>query len=744
MQRLHASVFKAVCSVLLLFSFGQLHAQAPAYCPTLTGLPDTFYACKNTRPQLPIAIIGNIQTGTTLLDTFWTVPTGATLTRPDSLVTQAYVDLTSYMYTLTMLSIRANIWKNPYFDDRDTFFYNAGDPDFPTWPNTPDYFPKTNTLPLRPQYYFVTDDPAKANLAYVGPGGTPIPDHTPAGVGTGSGRMMVVNGATTAGKIVYSQTATVIPGETYRLSAYATSVTPLNTAQLQFYVNGVPVVSARSPLYLTPIVPDWQVMQADYKATSSRITVQIVNITTDPDPGNDFALDDITVEPLCVQQDSVYVKAINLQPLISYVDRPGCPEDTVDFSADIKAQPTGAPPATAPNRFFWDFGDGQFSTQQNPRHFYTTPRDTFFIKLYVYRDEVQADGTTITCVDSTNSFYDDRGRLLLFKAAFTQDKDTICRGETVTFTDSSKPVGLYPVKYFFGTGDSTTVRSPQYVFDTGGIFTVLQVATNNEGCKDTARDTVVSIQPVGVSFSMTDTAICQGETVRFNALVDTSYENYLWELGDGRLVQDSTSISNTYILPGTYVIRFSATNDYCPNVDTIRKLEVLETPKITLGRDTTICPTGQPILLQNLSTGNDPRNTYLWNTGDQTEQILARNAGIFFLTGTNIEGCTSADTIVITRNCFLDIPSVFTPNGDGESDYFLPRQLLSKGLQTFKMKIYNRWGQQVFETQQVEGRGWDGKMSGVDQPVGVYLYFIEATLQNGATEKYDGNLTLLR
>ena len=60
------------------------------------------------------------------------------------------------------------------------------------------------------------------------------------------------------------------------------------------------------------------------------------------------------------------------------------------------------------------------------------------------------------------------------------------------------------------------------------------------------------------------------------------------------------------------------------------------------------------------------------------------------------------------------------------------------------MTIFNRWGQIVFETAKSDGRGWDGKFNGEDQPSGVYVYMIEARFQDGVAEKYQGNVTLLR
>ncbi len=64
--------------------------------------------------------------------------------------------------------------------------------------------------------------------------------------------------------------------------------------------------------------------------------------------------------------------------------------------------------------------------------------------------------------------------------------------------------------------------------------------------------------------------------------------------------------------------------------------------------------------------------------------------------------------------------------------------------QHFNMKILNRWGQVIFETDRTDGRGWDGRFNGSDQPQGVYVYLIEATIGSNTEERYQGNVTLLR
>ena len=99
----------------------------------------------------------------------------------------------------------------------------------------------------------------------------------------------------------------------------------------------------------------------------------------------------------------------------------------------------------------------------------------------------------------------------------------------------------------------------------------------------------------------------------------------------------------------------------------------------------------------------------------------------------------SCNTAIITEPVVV-ISNVFTPNVDGKNDLFI---VSGDGVKTVGMKIYNRWGQIVFETSQ-KNQGWDGRTnSGKKVPEGTYFYIIDVeTTAN--TKTYTGSLTLLR
>jgi gliding motility-associated-like protein len=181
----------------------------------------------------------------------------------------------------------------------------------------------------------------------------------------------------------------------------------------------------------------------------------------------------------------------------------------------------------------------------------------------------------------------------------------------------------------------------------------------------------------------------------------------------------------------------------CPTATASLHVRVYPNPQVDLGPDTAICPGGDPIILSDKINTIVPNARWHWSTGQTTSAIQVGAPGVYVVQIT-VDGCSSYDSIIVSNDCYLDIPNVFTPNGDGVNDYFFPRQYLTKGLTQFSLQIYNRWGQEIFTSNSTDGRGWDGTYNGVAQPVGVYVYIIDAEFKDGEREHKQGNITLLR
>lgn len=335
-------------------------------------------------------------------------------------------------------------------------------------------------------------------------------------------------------------------------------------------------------------------------------------------------------------------------------------------------------------------------------------------------------------------------------ANFGVSDDTICQGTKVIFRDSSVATMVDSMApgylWDFGNGMTSTLTNPQFTYDTPGVYPVKLVVSNGIPCYDSMTRLIFVDSLAKLSLTLSDTPICQGDKVTFtghytkNGIVETA-----WNFGDATTdsAWNTNPVSHAYDKAGQYLLYVNARYRACPDTALSFPVTVNPMPLIKIGDDTTLCLDGDPLLIGDSVNYANTSATWLWNTGDTTAFLKVLHPGHYWARVT-LDGCSTTDEINIDKDCYIDIPNSFSPNGDGVNDYFLPRQLLSKGAAGFTMQVFDRWGEKVFESTNANGRGWDGRFNGKEQPVGVYIYMMNVIYKNGRTEKYQGNVTLLR
>ncbi len=332
-----------------------------------------------------------------------------------------------------------------------------------------------------------------------------------------------------------------------------------------------------------------------------------------------------------------------------------------------------------------------------------------------------------------------------FHASFIADT-LACAGADITFNNTS-PAHFTGYSWSFGDGTVSILAAPVHPYPYPGRYPVSLVAYGPV-CRDTVHRTI-TIDPPGAGFAFTKepAGLCMGDALVLAPQLDdtTTYTGFSWEMGDGSgfRLPGLQPFSYACDRAGMMYIRARAGFRACPDVYYTDSIMVYAFPVVDLGPDTVLCYQGAPVYLQNLAARMGG-STYRWSTGDTASQLKVLHPGQYSLWVTSAAGCATTANIEVKKDCYIDIPNSFTPNGDGNNDYFFPRQLLSRGLYRFRMKIFNRWGQVIFETTNSSGRGWDGRFNGQEQPEGVYLYLVEAELKNGFRENYNANVTLLR
>ncbi len=403
----------------------------------------------------------------------------------------------------------------------------------------------------------------------------------------------------------------------------------------------------------------------------------------------------------------------------------GCGTDTVKFTNF----------SVGTNNYQWDFGDGGSDTAKNPTHIYTT-QGIYNVKLKV---------VSPNCKDSSIQSVD---VLHPLSASFTVDDDSVCQFQIVNFTDGSVTTTRNNINpsYFwdFRDGGISNLQSPTHQFTKTGVYNVMMVVTDFVPCRDTSYHLVLVDSVPHAYVTVTDSVVCAGHPISFNVdYLSIGNTGTTWDFGDGTVIHDRGNIIHAYDTEGVYIVKFNASYRICRDTFTQQKVTINPYPAIDLGPDTALCPNAGVIRIADRINLYNPNAQYLWNTGAQVFSILVDSPGVYYATVT-IDGCSVTDSVTIHKDCYVNIPNSFTPNDDGLNDYFFPRQLLASGVKKFSMRIFSRWGQIIYETTNPGGRGWDGKFNDKFQPNGVYIYQIEVDFTNGHSEKYTGNVTLLR
>lgn len=146
---------------------------------------------------------------------------------------------------------------------------------------------------------------------------------------------------------------------------------------------------------------------------------------------------------------------------------------------------------------------------------------------------------------------------------------------------------------------------------------------------------------------------------------------------------------------------------------------------------------GIPIILMTAPTSSMYTFDHWEMTSTPTPSTTADSVNI------NITGPDNIVAVYKTNEILLDafVPTAFSPNGDGQNDMFFVHGI--NPLMDAEIVIFNRWGQQVFQTKNMNW-GWDGNKGGEACPSGVYAYYLKAVAPDGTTEIKSGNITLMR
>ncbi|MBL7730500.1 MAG: gliding motility-associated C-terminal domain-containing protein [Chitinophagaceae bacterium] len=247
-----------------------------------------------------------------------------------------------------------------------------------------------------------------------------------------------------------------------------------------------------------------------------------------------------------------------------------------------------------------------------------------------------------------------------------------------------------------------------------------------------------------------DTAICKGESVLLQASAGVSYD---WTPSN---TLSSTNIINPRAKPETstdYIVK--VTDSYgCADTAHVYVRVLNEIPvKAVIQASDVLCRPSDSLLFTDKSLGVIASRR--WDFGNSQTSSSAnpswqyyiipngQNSVVARLAVTDTAGCsdTAFHFINVEDNCYLAVPTAFTPNNDGRNDYLYPVNAWK--VTDLIFRIYSRGGQLVFESRDRSGK-WNGKVGSEEQPSGTYVWTLDYTDVSGRRISLKGLSTLIR
>ena len=250
------------------------------------------------------------------------------------------------------------------------------------------------------------------------------------------------------------------------------------------------------------------------------------------------------------------------------------------------------------------------------------------------------------------------------------------------------------------------------------------------GPKLNITNNYINIAPAIVHRFGKDSTLCKNQTMQLNPYSPAA--SYLWQDG-------STSKTYTVSLPGTYWVEVIDTFG-CKKRDTI---------KISLNDlFLTVPPDVNIILSQTASLSPQTNGLILWDylptlscTACQTTIANPTTTQVYTLSSRK-NGCllNASIKVIVNKNYYLYIPSAFTPDDNGNNDFY---KVYTNLTGYFKMSLYNRYGEKLFETTD-PNNGWDGNFKGAKQPFGTYTYVVTYHSNFTVPQQEKGSFILIR
>ncbi len=324
----------------------------------------------------------------------------------------------------------------------------------------------------------------------------------------------------------------------------------------------------------------------------------------------------------------------------------------------------------------------------------------------------------------------------------------VCEGDQVTLTGSGAQ------NYVWDNGVTNGIAFTPPV----GTTTYTVIGTDANGCQNTDQvDVTVEALPI-VSFTADVTSGCEPLTVTFTNTSQGNITDCIWTLSNGTTLTGCGSVTTTFPNGGLYDVTLTtSTPNGCTSSETyVDYIYVEDDPVASFSVSSSeVSVLNSEVHMNNTSTG---AVNYLWDFGDESANSTEFEPGHLFpneeggtyvieLIAYSPLGCTDTayQTVTVKEELIFYVPNTFTPDDDDFNETFRP--VFTAGYDPFDytLLIFNRWGEIVWESHNVEV-GWDGTYAGqYDVQDGTYTWKIEfKTTMTDERVMVTGHVNVLR
>jgi len=340
----------------------------------------------------------------------------------------------------------------------------------------------------------------------------------------------------------------------------------------------------------------------------------------------------------------------------------------------------------------------------------------------------------------------------------------VCSGTSATLSVQNPQAGFTYNWYSVQSGGSAVFTGATFITPAiSGSVSYYVDATNGAGCTSVGRaaiNVVINPQP---TVSANGASVCPGTAATLTAISgdDNASINWYTTASGGSAVFTGSSFTTPALNANTTYYAEAVDNSTgCISASRaqvrVQMIQPLAAPDVTVSSTTTSSvtfqwtavsgATGYQVSIDNGQTFTDPSSvsnglthTVSGLQGQQSVTIVVRAIG-------NSPCEQSATSAAVTGTAIsplgnqVFVPNAFTPNGDGKNDIVYVR---GPNIRSLKFYVYDQWGELIYSTINQTG-GWDGTYKGSKEPVGVYVYYVEAIMNDGTQVNKKGSITLLR